>query len=475
VIVGVAALVLGGVPGRAAAQTPSDPYYNFLMGLHLENEENPTGALAALERAAAADPKSAEVRAEIASLQYRRAANSPTRRDDLRDEAERAAKAALVLDEKNFEANRVLGLVYATSATNERNTNAQTEAYVRDSITHLERAVAASPAGLPDLNVNFTLGRMYTVANQPEKGVEALRGVLSQSPYSVQARLALSQAYAAMGDLKSAITVLDEIAEDSPVVLEEIARYQAAAGLLKDAVATYTRSLQTQPNSRRLKQQRITAAIEDRQYQQAAAYASEAQAQHADDPSFPRLHATALLRSGNPQRALQVLESAAAKFPRDSDTQFTLADLYAESGRSQEAEKTLRQLLTVNPFDHRVLNYLGYMLAQNGRDLDEAIRLVNRALQGDPGRAEYLDSLGWAHFKRGDLPEAERYLTEAAQKRPDHPEILDHLGDVLAKQGRWQDAITAWTRARLTAHTDNGVDPAELQRKIEDARSRSGK
>jgi len=180
-----------------------------------------------------------------------------------------------------------------------------------------------------------------------------------------------------------------------------------------------------------------------------------------------------LLRSGNSQRAVQVLESAAAKFPRDGNTQFSLADLYAETGRSQDAERTLRQLLTVNPSDHRVLNYLGYMLAQNGRDLDEAIRLVNRALLAEPGRAEYLDSLGWAHYKRGDLTEAERYLSEAAQKRPDHPEILDHLGDVYASRGRWQDAIGAWTRA--LASKDDSIDAAAVQRKIDDARGRVGR
>ena len=41
----------------AIAQAPNDSYYNFLMGRHLEGEDNTQGALAALERAAAADPK----------------------------------------------------------------------------------------------------------------------------------------------------------------------------------------------------------------------------------------------------------------------------------------------------------------------------------------------------------------------------------------------------------------------------------
>jgi len=458
----VAALIAAGVPGVAIAQAPNDPYYNFLMGRHFESDNKVTDALASLERAATGDPKSAEIRAEIASLQFRRG---------MRDEAEKAAKQALVLDEQNFEANRVLGLVNASAAANDRLTETQTAAYVRESIKYLERAVKVAQ-GPPDPNLNFTLGRMYTVSGQPQKGIEALRRVIEQSPYSPQARTALAQAYASIGDLKSAIETLDEIADDAPQLLEDMGKYQMSASLYKDAIGTYTRALQAQPNNRRFKQQRIIAAFEDKQFQQAATFAAEAQAQHPDDPSFSRLQASALIKTGNTPRAIELLESTASKF-RDADTQLMLADVYNDSGRSTDAERTLRQLLVANPSDARVLNYLGYMLAQNGKDLDEAIRLVNRALLGDPGRAEYLDSLGWAYYKRGDLGEAEKYLSEAALKRPDHPEILDHLGDVYAKRGRWQEAISAWTKA--LASKEEGIEPAAVQKKIEDARTRVGR
>jgi tetratricopeptide (TPR) repeat protein len=461
-IVVVAALFAGGVPAPALAQAPTDSYYNFLMGRHLEGDGKATDALLALERAAAADPKSAEIRAEIASLQYRR---------NLRDESEKAAKLALSLDDQNFEANRILGLLYAGNAASERITEAQTDAFVRDAIKYLERAVAAGE-GPPDPTLHFTLGRMYTVAGQPQKGIEALKRVIEQSPYSVQARMALAQAYASVGDLPSAIASLDDVADDSPQALEEMGKYQMSASRFKDAIETYTRGLQAQPNSRRLKQQRILAAFEDKQYQQAATFAAEAQSQHQDDPTFPRLQASALLKGGNTPRAIELLEATAAKF-RDADTQLMLADVYNDSGRSTDAERMLRQLLATNPTDARVLNYLGYLLAENGHDLDEAIRLVNRALQGDPGRAEYLDSLGWAYYKRGDLGEAEKYLSEAAKKRPDHPEILDHLGDLYAKRGRWQDAIDAWTKALATK--EDGITPSAVQKKIDDARPRVGR
>src|ERR1044072_4702444 len=101
-----AGLSIAMMSGVAAAQSPPDAYDDFLMARHLESEGNNPGALAALERAAAIDPKSAEVRAEIAAFHFRR---------NQRDLAEKNAKQALSLDEKNIEGNRILGLLNAAN------------------------------------------------------------------------------------------------------------------------------------------------------------------------------------------------------------------------------------------------------------------------------------------------------------------------------------------------------------------------
>src|SRR3954470_23654320 len=129
----VAGLLLGAVPSAQAQTTGVDAYYEFLVARHLEGEGDNTGALAALQRAAVAEPRSAEVRAEIAAFQMRH---------NQRGEAEKAAREALAIDENNTEGNRVLGLILANNADRE-STNAQLIAtYVRDAITHLERATA---------------------------------------------------------------------------------------------------------------------------------------------------------------------------------------------------------------------------------------------------------------------------------------------------------------------------------------------
>jgi tetratricopeptide (TPR) repeat protein len=422
------------------------------------------GALSALERAATADPKSAEVRAEIASLHLRR---------NERADAEKSAKAALALDETNVEANRVLGLLNAAAVegSNERTPTAQTTAALRDAIMYLERAVAG--AGVTaDANLQYQLGRLYIRSGAPDKAVQALTRVIAQNPNSVQGRLALAQAFAAGKDLKSAINVLDEILEEEPRVASALAQYQEDSGLFKEAADTLTLALAIQPNSRDLKVRRIAVLLEAKDYAKAAGFAGDARKQHPDDPRFPRLQGRALFDSGDKTAGIAVLEGAVKTFPKDTNILFTLADVYADAGRSTDAEKSLRQLLTAEPNNASVLNYLGYLLASRGEreQLDEAVRLVQKALEAEPENGAYLDSLGWAYFRKGDLDNAEKYLVSAAQKLPENSEIQDHLGDLQARRNRWSEAIAAWNKA-LTGDGQD-VQKAAIEKKISNAKSK---
>ena len=453
-------LLLSALPASGQTAQTSSAYFEFLMARRLEGLGDNDGALAALERAAGADPSSAEVRAEIASFQLRR---------NRRNEAEQAALAALKLDDNNIEAHRVLGLVYAANADamNARTSPTQFESAARQAITHLERVAAVPAAGI---DILFSLGRLYLVTGAPAKAVDAFNRVIIQNPGSVQGRVSLSQAYAAVGDLKNAIATLDVIVEDEPRVASTLAQYQEQAGLLKEAIDNYTRAIAIEPTNRGLKFRRVAALFNAREYERAATLAAEAQSQHADDPRFPRIRARALFERGQVQQALTVLEPTAKAFPRDTATQVALADMYKDAGREPDAEKTLRSFIQLEPENAQVLNHLGYMLAESGRQLDEAVKLVQRALDLDPGNPYYLDSLGWAYFRRGDLEQAEKYLSPAAAQLPKNAEVQAHLGELLARRGRWQDAITAWTRALDSDAGD--IDRPSIEKKITDARSR---
>lgn len=456
------ALLVGLVPGVSFSQESSQAYLAFLMARRLEAEGDNSGALAALKRAATADPRSAEIQAEMAGFHLRH---------NERREAEAAAKAALAINPDNVGANRALGLINAAAVegASGRDVTAQVQGYLRDAIMYLERAVRVS-GPTADVTLHYTLGRLYIRNNEPAKAIESLSRVLSQNPDSVRGRLTMAEAHAANKDLKSAIATLQEVLEFEPSVASALGQYQADAGLLAEAVESYTVALAVEPRNRVLKIRRIAVLLDAKDYQRAAAFAGEARKQHPDDPRFVRLQARALFDGGDRSGAILLLEQVAKVTPTDTDTLFTLADVYADAGRGTDAERILRQIVAAEPMNASALNYLGYLLAVRGEQLDEAIQLVQRALKEEPDNGAYLDSLGWAYFRRGNLDEAEKYLVAAVKQMPDNSEIQEHLGDLLERRGRYAEAVAAWTRA--LAGDGQDVDKGAIEKKISSAKGR---
>jgi len=132
-------------------------------------------------------------------------------------------------------------------------------------------------------------------------------------------------------------------------------------------------------------------------------------------------------------------------------------------------------VLKTDPHNSMALNYLGYMLADHGQRLDEALTLIKHAVEEEPQKGEYLDSLGWVHFKLGNLEQAEEYLRMATEKLPFDPTVHDHLGDLYMRTGRVKLAADQWERSlgeynrSLGADVDQG-DMAKVQHKLESAR-----
>ncbi|MGE0446856.1 MAG: tetratricopeptide repeat protein [Vicinamibacterales bacterium] len=467
----VAGLLTAGAPLPVLAQQPAaadtqargaaEAYYEFLMARRLESQGDRAGALEALRRAAAADPRSAMIRAEIAAFQLRR---------NRRDEAEAAAREALALDAGNPDAHRVLGFVHAARAEGPgRNGPPDAAANVDEAISHFEQALAGN-ATTSDINLLYTLGRLYMRKGDGDKAVQTLTRVVGLNPGSAQARLSLAQAQATAGNMAGAIQTLEEIAADEPRVAAALGQYLEQAGRPADAARAYASALEVTPMSAEIKFRRAAALFSARQYADAADAAATAQSEHPDDLRFPRLRARALAESGAAARAIEVLEPAARANPDDLSTQLTLADLYNSANRAGDAERTLRQLLAIEPRNADALNYLGYLLAERGQQLDEAIRLVRQALEIEPDNPSFLDSLGWAYFRQGNAAEAEKYLTPAAEKLPRNSGDQEHMGDDHADRGRWADAIASWQRA-LDGDGDD-IDRAAIQQKIERARTR---
>src|SRR5690606_24963303 len=121
-------------------------------------------------------------------------------------------------------------------------------------------------------------------------------------------------------------------------------------------------------------------------------------------------------------------------FPGSTDLLYARAMLFVERGQIEKAEVDLRAIIASEPDNATALNALGYTLADNTQRYDEALTLINRALQLRPDDPAILDSLGWVSFRLGNLEEAILRLRQAMKLAPD-PEIAAHLGEALWANG----------------------------------------
>jgi tetratricopeptide (TPR) repeat protein len=223
-----------------------------------------------------------------------------------------------------------------------------------------------------------------------------------------------------------------------------------------------------------------------------------------------------LRQLGQTDDAVQILRNASKKEPNNPVYDLTLAGLLSETGKKDDAiklfedmlkrhadneqvvslvrqnlsviyvdkgdfgkgEAQLEILLQRNPDDPGPNNDLGYLYAEQGKNLEKAESMIRKALQEDPDRFAYLDSLGWVLFKRGKVKEALEPLKKAADQMKSETErrgaspdatILEHLGDVYFQLQQLDQANDSWRQAAEAAASAVPPDKRlpEIKKKLE--------
>ena len=297
-------------------------------------------------------------------------------------------------------------------------------------------------------------------------------------------------------------------------LLERLGGMQRGAGQHQDAVATFRQMAETDSEQAA----RATAQIVEtwrsaRDYPKAMAEADAAVKQNPADRAMKLIRANLLAETGKVEEAAKEVRTL-LDGKNDRDVQMSLVQIYdkgknyAEMTKAIDAAEKLstsdedkegvyfargamyekqkkydlseaefRKILAINPDSPGALNYLGYTFADRGVKLTEALSMIQKALEKDPGNGAYLDSLGWVYFKLDRLPEAEAQLKLSIDKVPTDPTVRDHLGDVYAKQGKLKEAIDQW-QGSLQQWKQNApsefdeAEVAKVQKKLDSAKVR---
>jgi tetratricopeptide (TPR) repeat protein len=307
--------------------------------------------------------------------------------------------------------------------------------------------------------------------------------VLQEDPGAAIYRTRYAAALANSGRAQEARRVLMETTRDAPrdsAAWYLLAVIESRMGNTAAAEAAATRVVELDPKDSRGPMALARARFAAKNYRGVIAALESRVSAAAEDDVTSGVYAEmaaelsrAYLQVGQKKQAFEVLERARKRVPGDEDLLFQLAAGYEQQRQYDDAERTFRELIRLNESHADALNYLGYMLADRGQKLAEAVAFVTRALAIDPENPSYLDSLGWAHFRLGQYDQAREPLEKAAAALPQSSVVQEHLGDLYLQLRRPQDAAAAFDRA--LAGDRDGIDVNAVTKKRDRARSAAGK
>jgi tetratricopeptide (TPR) repeat protein len=366
-----------------------------------------------------------------------------------------------------------------------------------------------------DSTIPLRMADIYSSKHDFAKAHQAIDQAKKIDPDGLEARQEEVRLLQAEGKLDQAIVALKSILDDTTTKVyskeaaqqravwsEELGLLYREAGKYPEAIAAFKQMSVVKDSGPLVAARVIETYIKAKDLASAQREADAARKAFPDDYMVAREHADVLAELGKIDDAAKEMHGL-LNGQRDRETLLALTEIYEKGKRFDEAGKTIdeaeklsasdkekadiffmrgalmerqkkfdaseasfRQVLTLFPDNAGAMNYLGYMLADRNVRLDEAYKLIQKAVDLDPDNGAYLDSLGWVFYRQGKLTEAETALIRAVDLTGQDPTVREHLGDVYFKLGKTQDAITQWT-ASMKAFKEqpaSEADPEELSK-----------
>ncbi len=192
--------------------------------------------------------------------------------------------------------------------------------------------------------------------------------------------------------------------------------------------------------------------------QQALDVASLGLKKRKDVPELYTLKASLLNEIQAYTDSKTVLSQAQQLFPKNSEILFMFGSVLGKLGLKGEAISQMENVLNLNSEHVQALNYLAYMYADAGEELDRAMKFAKKAISLKPEDAYILDTIGWIYFKKGDLKMAIQFLEKAHRVKPNESIVAEHLGDAYYKYQLAEKARKMYKLALELTNEDAKLD-----------------
>ncbi len=314
-------------------------------------------------------------------------------------------------------------------------------------IESLKAALKIDPKNVP---IREELARTLLMNRAVSQARGELQEILQLAPAHPTANVLMARVLLGEGRVDTAADHLRTVLRSNPSHLEAnvlLARDLQTRGRREEAVRHLEAALRVNPRLDDVKLQLGTLYLQTGRLTQALPLVREVEQNAPKSPAGPLLAGNILLAQHNPKLASEAFSASLRLKPDLAEGHRGLGQAHQALGHIDAAVKSYRRAIALNGNDVISLNNLAWILAENRRGLEEALRLVSRAAELAPGHADVLDTLGWIHYRRAAYTDAEQALARGLERAPDNGLIRYHLGLVYMRLGKKGEAVSSLRRA----------------------------
>ena len=326
----------------------------------------------------------------------------------------------------------------------------------------------------PKKSVAFQLSQAYLDVEDYTHAFKHLRTLESFEPSNLNVKVKMALILIERKQYDEAIVKLEEIMAIAPGS-DKIRFYLAAVyeetQHIDLAIDNYKK---IEPSSTYFPDSVIHAAYLYRKKQEGKAASELLQKSilaRADVPQFYSFYASILDEDRDYKKGVGLLEGAVKRFPENTQLHFYLGSMYDHIGRADDTVNEMRRVLAIDGDYTQALNYLAYLFAERGQNLEEAERLARKAMTLQPGDAFILDTVGWVLFKKGRIEESIQYLEAAYKIKMEESVIAEHLGDAYDVFELSEKAREMYLKAAATENDPNKA--SKIRAKISSLESKA--
>jgi|GEM_PF-2936124 hypothetical protein len=316
------------------------------------------------------------------------------------------------------------------------------------------------------LPINLEIAQVYLNQNDTQKALLTLDNAIKKHPQTKEFYLAKAKIYEIKKDINKMLSVYEEMDKEGLLDAEDLVKigaYYTLQNKPKDAYKYYLRAYELEPSHPQACEFLSLWEQSQKNYLKAESYLRQSES-FKTNPSLRVKQVHLLKLAGEQQKALTAMQQAYQDFNDSIEIGFYYALLlednkdYKQAGKVLEKllekqadneefllsyaytlqktnnhkkmQKVLEQIINKNPKNDEALNFLGYYLVDQTKQIEKGGEYIKQAIALNPKNGATIDSLAWYYYKKGDYKKSLNLLENLPIKYKSDPEIVLHLAKV---------------------------------------------